>query len=258
MRKHGVPPGGPFDTESSRLANALVGNQDWVPVLELGSASLKVCVESPQLVAIVGCGHSVQAGGSDHGIGLSLFIQPDEPLAITPNQVGMRAYLAFPGGVWPMKGETNVFEVSSENQRSATRRLADSPMSLTSAPFSVVGNDPLRSGFVSAHSDRTGIQIEVDSVGRAGQSETSRPVVMGAIQSTPSGRYLVHGPDGPTIGGYDLIGVLARADLDRLAQLRPAQHVEFSLVTVEEAREAWTQKEARIRRLCDQIRAFAR
>lgn len=254
MRKHGVPPGGPFDTESSRLANALIGNQDWVPVLELGSASLVINVSSPLSVAIVGGGHTTQVGSTDMGIGFSVVAQPEEPLRITPDQSGMRAYVAVVGGVWPTD---DAFEVSGQERRTTLRRLADTPASISAGPLRVVGTQALHDGIVSAHSDRTGVQIEVDSVGRSGQSETSRPVVIGAIQSTPSGRYLIHGPDGPTIGGYDLVGVLARADLDRLAQLRPAQQVEFSLLSAEEAREAWIQKEARIRRLCDQIRALA-
>jgi allophanate hydrolase subunit 2 len=41
--------------------------------------------------------------------------------------------------------------------------------------------------------------------------------------------------DGQTIGGYPKVAHVIRADLDRLAQLRPGDRVRFARVTPEEA-----------------------
>ncbi len=49
----------------------------------------------------------------------------------------------------------------------------------------------------------------------------SEPTLPGAVQVPPDGQPIVLGPDAPVTGGYPVVGVLADADLDVLAQLRP-------------------------------------
>jgi antagonist of KipI len=71
---------------------------------------------------------------------------------------------------------------------------------------------------------------------RSGRSE---PSVFGAVQVTEDRTLIVHGPDGPTIGGYVKIGCVVRADLDQLGQLAPGDAVRFDRVTMDEALEAW-------------------
>lgn len=56
----------------------------------------------------------------------------------------------------------------------------------------------------------------------------SRPIVPGAIQVPPDGHPIVIGPDGPTTGGYPVVGVLARQSRDLLARLRPGRTVKFA------------------------------
>ena len=46
-------------------------------------------------------------------------------------------------------------------------------------------------------------------------SAKSTPMVMGAIELTPSG-LIVFGPDHPTTGGYPVVAVVRSASLDRL------------------------------------------
>ncbi|QDZ15041.1 5-oxoprolinase/urea amidolyase family protein [Humibacter ginsenosidimutans] len=55
----------------------------------------------------------------------------------------------------------------------------------------------------------------------------SEPMVPGAIQVPPSGEPTVLLADGPVTGGYPVIAVVADADLDLFAQLRPDQRVRF-------------------------------
>ncbi|MGA0567185.1 5-oxoprolinase/urea amidolyase family protein [Rathayibacter sp. KR2-224] len=55
----------------------------------------------------------------------------------------------------------------------------------------------------------------------------SEPMVPGAIQVPPSGEPMVLLADGPVTGGYPVIAVVADADLDLFAQLRPGQRIRF-------------------------------
>jgi allophanate hydrolase subunit 2 len=76
---------------------------------------------------------------------------------------------------------------------------------------------------------------------RSGRSE---PSVFGAVQVTEDRTLIVHGPDGPTIGGYIKLGGVIRADLDRLAQLAPGDDVAFEAVSLAQARRAYAEASA--------------
>jgi allophanate hydrolase subunit 2 len=41
----------------------------------------------------------------------------------------------------------------------------------------------------------------------------------------PNGLPVILGPDHPVTGGYPVIGVVVDGDIDKLAQVRPGQHV---------------------------------
>ena len=64
------------------------------------------------------------------------------------------------------------------------------------------------------------------------------------MQVTNDGLPVVLGVDGQTIGGYPKVAHVIRADLDRLAQLRPGESVRFVRVTPEEAEEAARERAA--------------
>ncbi|ARU41680.1 hypothetical protein CCB80_11220 [Armatimonadetes bacterium Uphvl-Ar1] len=63
----------------------------------------------------------------------------------------------------------------------------------------------------------------------------SEPSTHGAIQITPDNQLLIHGPDGPTLGGYPKIGTIIEADLPTLAQLRPGQPIQLTPISLEGA-----------------------
>jgi antagonist of KipI len=78
----------------------------------------------------------------------------------------------------------------------------------------------------------------------------SAPACIGTIQLPPGGEPIVLMPDGPTVGGYPRIAVVATADLGRLAQRRPGEVVRFEAVGLAEAR-------ARLRRRREALDAIA-
>ena len=92
---------------------------------------------------------------------------------------------------------------------------------------------------VSPASDRMGVRLlpeEEGALAEGGGELISHGVVRGAIQLPPGGTPVVLGADHQTTGGYPLLGVAARADWSRLAQLRPGDKVRLEPVTLEEAR----------------------
>lgn len=109
---------------------------------------------------------------------------------------------------------------------------------------------------VGPSSDRMGIRLDGPPLA-AGNEILSHPVVPGAIQLPPDGRPLVLMVDGPTIGGYPVLGVVSRAELPRLGQLRPGDRVTFGPQDAGEARMAWRDRQQLLARVAESLRADA-
>ena len=95
---------------------------------------------------------------------------------------------------------------------------------------------------VGSASDRMGIRLEGAAV-PAGREILSHPVAPGAIQVPADGRPLVLLVDGPTIGGYPVVGAVPRWEWPRLGQLRPGDRVTFEPQDALEARAAWREQQ---------------
>lgn len=103
------------------------------------------------------------------------------------------------------------------------------------------------------NSNRVGIRLSGADFSSPAMSK-SEPSVFGAIQSTPDGTLLIHGPDGPTIGGYKKIGVVCQADLARLGQLRIGETIALSPVTLQDSRNIRKSQMADFSKLLLQLR----
>jgi allophanate hydrolase subunit 2 len=81
---------------------------------------------------------------------------------------------------------------------------------------------------VRSESNRIGLRLDGPTLERVRNEElVSEPSRPGALQVPPDGRPIVLGPDAPVTGGYPVICVVRRADLDIAAQLRPGDAVTF-------------------------------
>ena len=96
---------------------------------------------------------------------------------------------------------------------------------------------------------RSGVRLRSSTWRFEGASVPSMPVLPGAIQLTPSGEAIVLGPDGALTGGYPVVGVVATADLDRLAVLHVGDEAAFAEISVSAAVAADNAGRSRRRRL---------
>ncbi len=95
---------------------------------------------------------------------------------------------------------------------------------------------------VGSASDRMGIRLEGAAL-PPGREILSHPVTPGAIQVPADGQPVVLFVDGPTIGGYPVVGVVPRWERPRLGQLRPGDRVTFAPQDAAEARAAWAEQQ---------------
>jgi biotin-dependent carboxylase-like uncharacterized protein len=79
----------------------------------------------------------------------------------------------------------------------------------------------------SDRSDRVGMRLQGRPVAHRnpGRQLPSEGATRGAIQVPPNGLPVILGPDHPVTGGYPVVGVIADRDVDKVAQVRPGQHV---------------------------------
>jgi antagonist of KipI len=91
---------------------------------------------------------------------------------------------------------------------------------------------------INPSSDRMGYQLKGTELKCAQSAElVSSAVSFGTIQLLPSGQLIVLMADHQTTGGYPRIGHVISAHLPRLAQLRPGDHLHFTLTDITTAEE---------------------
>lgn len=219
-RKFGVPPGGAFDQEALRAANALVGNPPDLLAIELSNAPIELAFDPPRMISIVGPDRANRA-------------EVVERLEIPASRVSPRTYVAVQGGWMGEGGQTlrpgDTLEWGRAQGDPQTPgaigsfRVGPIQIALGPQPVVDIAGQPFK---VSVASDRVGIRL--DGLPPLPIPElVSEPACVGAIQLTPSGQLIVIGPDGPTIGGYPKVAVVRAQELDRLAHLGPGQEVIF-------------------------------
>jgi len=173
-------------------------------------------------------------------------LRPGQTLHFEPPERGCRTYLAVRGG-WSARtvlgsvsgtavGAQDALEVGDAPEQTsgglpATSFALPSHHTLDVLPGPQADRFDL-DGFcrqvyrVSVQSNRVGIRLEGPPMAHAFEIR-SEPCVVGAVQITREGMPVILGPDGPTIGGYPKIAVVAAEYLDALGQLTPGMRVGF-------------------------------
>lgn len=280
----GVPPGGPMDALSLRLANLLVGNDEW-------AAALEITVIGPQLLAERDL--TVALTGADLEASIPRLtttrVAKGTVIRFGARRRHTRAYLAIHGGI-----ETP--EVLGSRAASLSARLpglAGRPLragdqlpvgSTSGRPPRLHGNilesgrdagrpirflwGPDRERFsdeaartfvettltLSTDSNRMGYRLQGAVLPvREGGQVLSEASPMGSIQVPPSGGPILLMADRQTTGGYARIGTVISADLPHAGQLGPGDEVRFEPCDREEALAALREQEA----FLQQIRALA-
>jgi allophanate hydrolase subunit 2 len=232
LRRFGVPPGGAFDQQSMATANALVGNASNAVCLELAMATMWIRAFRPCTFGIAGAGCKTDPPLENNVIRLS----HNREITIEPPSKNARVYVAVSGGF--AHTQSGLIRRSEMLYRYPSQPLRTTPIisELPDRPIKVLpfSEDELPAELienkfdVSLQSDRVGIRL-IGPRFEPGPERVSEPACPGTIQVTNDGSLIILGPDGPTIGGYRKIGVVASEDMDLVGQLRPGGQCQFRL-----------------------------
>ncbi|RFZ61674.1 allophanate hydrolase [Mycobacterium liflandii] len=254
----GVGRSGAADRRSHTLANRLVANpDDWATVeVTLGGFSARVR-DGDIDIAVTGADTDPTVNGTLFGTNSIHHVRDGSVISLGTPNAGLRTYLAVRGGisVTPVLGSRS-YDVMSAIGPAPLRtgdvlpigdRSQDYP-ELDQAPVAAITDrvvelraipGPRDDWFVdpealvhtdwvvSGQSDRVGTRL----VGRPlthrnpDRQLPSEGTTRGAIQVPPNGLPVILGPDHPITGGYPVVGVVIDDDIDKVAQVRPGQHV---------------------------------
>ena len=279
-RHLGVPVGGAADRAAHALGNGLVGNSPHTLALEITMSGPTLRAESRTACVVFGAPFLAAVANKGRvEAGTTFTLEAGDVLKIGGTPRGVRGYLCVKGGFSGLTilGSSSALEpiqvddvLPCGESRLPGRSLSfvQFPDSLEDDPIRVVAGPQydwfldeeqfFRTEYeVLAASNRMGVRLSGEKLERRPGEMISEPVAPGAVQITNDGQAIVLGVDGQTIGGYPKIAHVIRADLDRLAQLRPGSKVRFRQVVDDEAERAAQERAAAIREWVVRLRVAA-
>lgn len=254
----GVTDSGAADRGSHRLANRLVANPENLATVEITMGGFAARVHGgPVEIAVTGADAQPAVDGIPFGVNGVHRAVAGQLIALGTPVAGMRSYLAVRGGI-------GVDPVLGSRSRDTLSGLGPAPLApgdllpigtpprafpeLRQAPVAPItgGTVTLRvipgpredwladpealaatEWVTSQRSDRIGVRLAGSPL-RLHHPQRQLPsegTLRGAIQVPPGGQPVILGADHPVTGGYPVVGVVADADTDAIAQLRPGQPV---------------------------------
>jgi KipI family sensor histidine kinase inhibitor len=280
----GVPVSGPMDPLAHRAANAMVGNERNMAALEVTLLGPEIRIDAPVTLAIAGADLGATLDGHDIVPMQVAAAKAGSVLRFGSRRHGARAYLAFDGGIStaPLLGSRSTHAVARlggvEGRRlRAGDRLALGPARPRSGrraigPPAVAGTGggarvrvlpgPQQSRFsraaydvlqasrftVTPQSDRMAYRLHGSNPipRHDGDDMISDATFTGSLQVPASGEPLLLMADRQTSGGYPQIATVITADLPLVAQLAPADWLEFRICSRAEAIAALIAQEAQL------------
>lgn len=272
VRAHGVPLCGAMDLASLAFANELAGNPRDVAGIEWALAGGALRFDSPAVAAVAGAEVELTCNGAFVPNNVALELKPGDELAITGFLRGAYAYVAVRGGiavpevlgsrstylpagfggldgrrlraadVLPLGASVRGKPPQTTTSITPAERGATQTVRAIEGPNTDAFTREFREAFwgdeftLSANSNRTGYRLErEEQEDHEARSTPSEPACPGAIQVPDGSGAIVLMADGPTVGGYPKIGVVASVDIPQLAQCVPGDRVTFERITTDEA-----------------------
>lgn len=286
---YGVSPAGALDRRSAALANVLVGNPENEGLLEITLGGTAMLLDQDNVVAVCGAPIPFSLDGTPQAPYRAISIRAGQKLCFQYTVRGVRAYLAFAGGLdIPLVMGSRSTHVKSgvggfrgrqlkagdridfrrpcaslrgqELRRAAPEQFPmageHTEIRLLPGPqddyFTAAGLDTLfHSDYqISADSDRMGYRLRGSCIERSITADCiTDGVVFGSVQVPPSGQPIVMMADRQTTGGYPKIATVITEDLPVLAQCPPGTFIRFVPTTVERAQQLCLERREQLRQL---------
>ena len=261
VRHLGLTQGGALDWLAQHWANWMLGNGLDAAVVEVTLGGLQLQCEGEGWLALAGADLGATLDGQLLDVWRPFKVQAGQRLCFASPRLGVRAYLAVPGGVRAPSLAGSCATVAREGlggldglgsglgvgdsltwegEASAVRAVPPALIPDLRAPAQlelILGAQA--SGFsgrslfdafnqtwtVDTRSDRMGLRLTGTPLCYDGPGLVSEGIPLGAVQVPPDGQPIVLLNDRQTIGGYPRLGALSPLAVARLAQCLPGESV---------------------------------
>uniref|UniRef100_UPI00246962AF 5-oxoprolinase subunit C family protein n=1 Tax=Chromohalobacter sp. 296-RDG TaxID=2994062 RepID=UPI00246962AF len=277
VRHLGVTQGGAADWVSLGWANWLLGNAPQAPGVEITMGGLILYAEVSTTLALTGADLGATLDDAPLAPGNCVTIAAGQRLAFESPRAGLRAYLAFPGGLdaTPVLGSVASTMRESLGGLDGQGRVLNEGDCLTWAGDDAGRERTLPSGVgtlsgdgecvtlalvggaqiadfsgasvfeafntawtIDQRADRMGVRLTGPELRYLGEGMVSEGIPLGAVQVPADGQPIVLLNDRQTIGGYPRLGALTPLACARLAQCQPGTEVWLTPVAAGQARDA--------------------
>lgn len=258
FRKFGVPISGCMDRQHAALANNLLSEPISAPVIEITLSGPTVIFEENAAVALCGADLSPNIDNKPVSMNKLINIQSGSQLSFGSLKYGARAYLAVKG----LKAESimgsysqfkditpkskiepgDSFHYTGQFKKLDTYSSVKVDRTHFTSPFLAVYKGPeyellsgyqqkmlLNSAFEIGSNNRMGYQMNSVSEFENDLHILTSTSIPGTVQLTPDGQLIVLMADGQVTGGYPRVLQLTEKSINRLAQKRTTDQVQFSL-----------------------------
>jgi biotin-dependent carboxylase-like uncharacterized protein len=284
-----------MDSRAHRLANLLAGNAEDEATLEVTLVGPTLRVEAAGCIAISGAQLSPTLNNEPVSNNRPLVVRPGDVLSFGPRTAGLRAYIAWNGGIalptvlgsrsTYLRGGFGGFHGRSlkkgdvlnmlhapdgarldELEQELWKIKVYLPAILGLVPRAAIRvmrgahtdlfAEPSISDFfagdyrISPQSERMGYRLEGPRLSLKSTTQLlSEATSFGSIQVPPDGNPIVLMADRQTTGGYAKIAHVATVDLPAIAQCMPGEILRFTEITLAQAQQLDSQREAAFGRL---------
>lgn len=292
FQQYGVPASGAMDDYSLRIANILVGNDEYEACIEALIIGPTIEFHQKSIIAITGGDLGPMLNGIRIDMYRSYIVSSGDILSFSGVKNGCRAYIAFGGGIdvpivmgsksTYLKGNLGGYkgrELREEDYLKLLKFDGDTNSILPKKYIkeydkeimlrSIMGpqdnmfdSKNIKTFFNSIYEitnecDRMGYRLSGDKINHLnGADIVSDGIAFGAVQIPGHGNPIIMMADRQTVGGYTKIANVISVDLCKLAQGKPGDKVRFKEVDIYEAHRILKKYEDEICEIKDNINKF--
>lgn len=295
-QEFGMPVTGAMDDYSIRVANILVGNDEYDAVLETTLNGPEISFNIDAIVAITGANMVPRVNGNIVPMWRSFKLSKGDVLSFGMARQGTRGYIAFAGGldIPAVMGSLSTFvrggiggfegrklksndEINLRNSNISFEEGFNRVVPLKYVPTynqncrvrAILGpqddcftEESIEKFFgseyeVTSETDRMGYRLSGPILEhKAGADIISDGINLGSIQIPGHGMPIVMMADRQTTGGYTKIATIISVDMPLIAQLKPGDKVHFEKIDVLEAHRVLKEYENIIQIIKDYVKSY--
>ncbi|MDX1651979.1 MAG: biotin-dependent carboxyltransferase family protein [Brumimicrobium sp.] len=258
FRDQGIPVSGAMDHQSMEMANHILENDPNAPVLEYVLKGPELFFDQNTYIVLTGAVGECTLDGNKIGPYKRVFVRKNSVLKIGHARKGMYGYIGFRNGIKMKKilnsashyspltpdfalknGDT--FKTGKQDKLPSTftkigyAEKEEKKIPAFKGPEFYFLSESSREKIlhtefiVDKSSNRMSLQLNHGESIEGGEIVTS-PVRPGTVQVSPSGKIMVLMRDAQTTGGYSRVLKLPDESINKIAQKRPGQKLQFDLL----------------------------